>query len=209
MRELKQSRAVATRDRIVDEGARLFALKGYHDTKLEDIFTGANVTTGAFFHHFSTKEDLGFAVINSHMEKRRQDLERIEKGMRGSNADEDPLDRLMGRLDAIQEMVRLREKRKGGCIIGNLSTALSDTHDGFRRRLAECFDEMALEFKPYLDAAVKKYRPRQKVDTDVLSRYIVGIVEGSIMLARTRRDGQMMRQNFDFVKEHIRSLLQV
>jgi len=42
---------------------------------LEDIFTGASVTTGAFFHHFSTKEDLGFAVINSHMEKRRQDLE--------------------------------------------------------------------------------------------------------------------------------------
>jgi len=37
----------------------------------------------------------------------------------------------------------------------------------------------------------------------------VGIVEGSIMLARTQRDGQMMGQNFDFVKEHIRWLLQV
>jgi len=26
------------------------------------------VTTGAFFHHFTSKEDLGFAVINSHMD---------------------------------------------------------------------------------------------------------------------------------------------
>lgn len=209
MRELKQSRAVATRNQIIDEAARLFALKGYHDTKLEDIFSGAKVTTGAFFHHFSSKEDLGFAVVNRHMEKRRQDLERIETRMRGSGMDGDPLRRLMRRLDAIQEMVRKREKCKGGCIIGNLSTALSDTHDAFRRRLAECFDEMALEFKPYLDSAVKKYRPGRRLDTWALARYIVGILEGSIMLARTRRDGRVMRRNFEFVKEHLRWLLRV
>jgi TetR/AcrR family transcriptional regulator, transcriptional repressor for nem operon len=209
MRELKQARALATRSRIVGEAARHFALKGYHDTKLEEVFTGAQVTTGAFFHHFTSKEDLGFAVINSHMEKRRQDLERIEKRMRGSDIEDDPLRRLIRRLDAIQEMVRQREKRKGGCIIGNLSMALSDTHDAFRRRLAECFDEMALEFKPYLDAAVERYRPGHRLDTWALARYIVGIVEGSIMLARTRRDGHVMGQNFDFVKEHIKWLLQV
>jgi TetR/AcrR family transcriptional repressor of nem operon len=209
VRELKQSRALATRSKIVGEAARHFALKGYHDTKLEEIFTGAQVTTGAFFHHFTSKEDLGFAVINSHMEKRREDLARIEKRMRGSRTDGDPLHRLIRRLDAIQEMVRLREKRKGGCIIGNLSTALSDTHDAFRRRLAECFDEMALEFKPYLDAAVKRYRPGRRLDTWALARYIVGIVEGSIMLARTRRDGHMMGQNFDFAKEHIKWLLHI
>ena len=38
--------------------ARLFALKGYHDTKLEEIRTAAEVTTGAFFHHFQSKEGL-------------------------------------------------------------------------------------------------------------------------------------------------------
>ena len=63
------------------------------------------------------------------------------------------------RLDAIQQMVRRREQRKGGCVIGNLSTALGDTHDGFRRRLSGCFDEMAREFQPHLDAAVRKYCP--------------------------------------------------
>jgi TetR/AcrR family transcriptional regulator, transcriptional repressor for nem operon len=174
MRELKQARALETRRRIVGEAARHFALKGYHDTKLEEVFTGAHVTTGAFFHHFTSKEDLGFAVIDSHMDKRRRDLEQIEKRMQGSNEDADPLQRLIRRLDAIREMVRQREKRKGGCIIGNLSMSLSDTNDKFRRRLAECFDEMALEFKPYLDAAVKRYRPGHAFDTWALARYIVG-----------------------------------
>lgn len=209
MREPKQARALETRRRIVGEAARHFALKGYHDTKLEEIFSGAQVTTGAFFHHFANKEDLGFAVINSHMEKRRVELERIEKRIQGSDEEDDPLQRLIRRLDAIQEMVRQRENRKGGCIIGNLSMSLSDTNDKFRRRLAECFDEMALDFKPYLDAAVKRYRPGHALDTLALARYIVGIVEGSIMLARTRRDGHVMGRNFDFVKEHIKWLLHV
>jgi AcrR family transcriptional regulator len=35
MRTVKQPRALTTRDRILAEAARLFALKGYHDTKLE------------------------------------------------------------------------------------------------------------------------------------------------------------------------------
>lgn len=74
--------------------------------------------------------------FDRHMEKRRQLLEQIEKRLPPPDADH-PLLRVFRRLDAIQEMIRRRE-RKGGCIIGNLSTALSDTHDAFRRRLAEC-----------------------------------------------------------------------
>lgn len=208
MQEIKQARARATRKRIVNAAARLFALKGYHDTKLEEVLGAARVSTGAFFHHFNSKEELGFAVIDRHMEKRRRDLQEIEKRM-GDSSDEDPVRRLIRRLDAIQRMVRQRERRKGGCIIGNLSTALSDTHEGFRRRLAECFDEMALEFKPYLDLAVEKHRPGERVDTWALSRYLVAVVEGSIMLARTRRDGQVMAHNFDQVKEHLKVFLGV
>ena len=78
MRELKQPRAKVTRDKVVGEAGRLFALKGYHDTKLDEILNGAGVTTGAFFHHFKGKEELAFAVIDQHMEKRREVLDRIE-----------------------------------------------------------------------------------------------------------------------------------
>ena len=67
MRDVKQPRALATRARIIREAARLFALKGYHDTKLQEVLRGAEVTTGAFFHHFHSKEDLSFAVIDRHM----------------------------------------------------------------------------------------------------------------------------------------------
>jgi TetR/AcrR family transcriptional repressor of nem operon len=154
MRELKQPRAKVTREKAVGEAGRLFALKGYHDTKLEEVLQGAGITTGAFFHHFKGKEDLAFAVIDRHMAARRELLDRIERSLPGTG-DDGPLAPVFRRLDAIAEMVHGREHARGGCVIGNLSTALSDTHEGFRRRLAVWFDEMAGEFQPHLDAAAR------------------------------------------------------
>ena len=75
MRAVTQPRALETRERIVRTAAGLFALKGFHDTKLEEIQRTAEVSSGAFFLHFQSKDDLGFAVIDRHMEKRRQLLD--------------------------------------------------------------------------------------------------------------------------------------
>lgn len=202
MRELKQPRAVATRDKLVGEAGRLFALKGYHDTKLEEIQRAAGVTTGAFFHHFKTKEELGFAVIDRHMENRRRTLDEIEQEMPG-RADEAPLDRVFRRMDATLEMVRQRQQRKGGCVIGNLSTALSDCHEGFRTRLAACFDEMAEEFRPHLEAAARKLPTRRRPDCRELARYIVTVIEGAIMQGRTLGDAELLARQFALLKQHL------
>jgi TetR/AcrR family transcriptional repressor of nem operon len=191
-----------TREKILGEAARLFALKGYHDTKLEEVRKAADVTTGAFFHHFDGKEDLGFAVLNRHMERRRQELDRLEQALASPRAD-DPLGRVFRRLDAIAQMVAHRGHRKGGCIIGNLSTALADTHEPFRRRLAECFDEMAREFLPHLEAAAKPDRPEGLPDAWTLARHVVAVVEGAIMLARTYRDRTLLARQFSCLKEYL------
>lgn len=203
MKAVKQARAIATRDRILLKATQLFALKGFHDTKLEEVLSAARVTSGAFFHHFRSKEELGFAVLDRHMERRRQQLERIERRLPCSDPD-DPLQAVFRRLDAIREMIHRREHRKGGCVIGNLSTELSDTHVEFRKRLAACFDEMASEYQPHLDAAVLRHRPGAAVDTRALARYIVAIIEGSIMLARTHKDAHLMSRHFDYLKEHLK-----
>ncbi len=68
VRTAKQPRAIKTRDRILREAARMFALKGFHDTKVDEIIKAAEVTSGAFFHKFKGKEDRGFAVIYYHKE---------------------------------------------------------------------------------------------------------------------------------------------
>lgn len=206
MKAVTQSRALETREKILQAAARLFALKGYHDTKLDDVLAAAQVTKGAFFHHFRDREDLGFAVLDWHMGQRRQLLDGIEQEFPLAQ-DASPLQRVFRRLDAIQEMARRRDSLKGGCIIGNLSTALSDCHDGFRTRLAECFDEMAEEFWPHLEAAARLLRRANRPDAGELARYVVTVIEGAIMQARTLGDANLLARQFALLKEHLRKKL--
>ena len=105
-------------------------------------------------------------------------------------------------------MVRRREGCKGGCIVGNMSTALSDCHDGFRERLAECFDEMAQEFLPHLEAAARSLRPTRRPDTNELARYIVTVIEGAIMQARTLGDAKLLPRQLAYLKDHLEKILE-
>ena len=207
MKAVTQSRALETREKILQAASRLFALTGYHDSKLEEVLETAQVSKGAFFHQFRDREDLGFAVLDWHMDQRRQLLDAIEQEFPLAE-DAGPLEQIFRRLDAIQEMVRRREGYKGGCIIGNLSTALSDCHDGFRTRLAACFDEMAQEFLPHLEAAARQGRVTRRTNTSELARYVVTVIEGAIMQARTLGDAKLLPRQLAYLKEHLKKCLE-
>ncbi len=150
---------------------------------------------------------MGFAVLDQHMDQRRQLLDAIEQELPLAE-EADPLQRVFRRLDAIKEIVRRREGRKGGCIIGNLSTALSDCHDGFRKRLAECFDEMAQKFQPHMEAAARPLRRTRRPDVNELARYIVSVIEGAIMQARTLEDSKLLPRPFAYLKDHLKKCLE-
>jgi AcrR family transcriptional regulator len=141
------------------------------------------------------------------MARRRELLDQIELSLPGGG-ECGPLGPVFRRLDAIAEMVCRRERARGGCVIGTLSTALSGTHDGFRRRLAECFDEMAREFQPHLEAAARVRGGRNGADVKELARYIVSVIEGAIMLARARRDRGLIDRQIDLLKAHLRRSLE-
>jgi AcrR family transcriptional regulator len=54
-----------TRQRLLDEAERLFRERGYAATSLEQIAEAAEVTKGAIYGHFSSKEDLLLSAIES------------------------------------------------------------------------------------------------------------------------------------------------
>ena len=75
-------------------------------------------------------------------------------------------------------------------------------NDGFRKRLAECFDEMAQEFQPQLEAAARPLWPTRRPDINELARYIVTVIEGAIMQAPTLGDAKLLPRQFAVSKEH-------
>jgi AcrR family transcriptional regulator len=54
-----------TRQRLIDEAKRLFRERGYAATSLEQIADAADVTKGAIYGHFSSKEDLLLSAIET------------------------------------------------------------------------------------------------------------------------------------------------
>lgn len=202
LQTITQPRAQRTRDKILRHATRLLVAKGYHGTSLDEIERAAGVTTGAFFHHFESKEQLGLAVLDWYLARRREELLAIERLLPEART---PLEHLLNWLQATQIRTQRRlGRRQGGCVYGNLTATLGDTHAVFRRRLAECFDAMALDFKPRLDAAARRHGPRRKVDTMALARYIVSVLEGSILLARAHRDPELIGRHFDLLGEQLR-----
>jgi AcrR family transcriptional regulator len=60
----KEAQARATHKRILMAAAKLFARQGYHKTTITDIAQAVGLTSGAVFHHFSSKEELLAAVVD-------------------------------------------------------------------------------------------------------------------------------------------------
>jgi AcrR family transcriptional regulator len=54
-----------TRQRLLDEAERLFRERGYAATSLEQVAEAAEVTKGAIYGHFSSKEDLLLSAIEA------------------------------------------------------------------------------------------------------------------------------------------------
>ena len=68
----RRIQAEKTRRAILDAAARLTREGGFDRLTIRDICQAAGVTTGAFYHHFSSKEDIltqGFVSLDSFLER--------------------------------------------------------------------------------------------------------------------------------------------
>ncbi len=54
----------STRDRILDAALDVFASKGYHDSRLDDIVDVARTSKGSIYFHFPNKERLFLALVD-------------------------------------------------------------------------------------------------------------------------------------------------
>lgn len=62
MRRTKEE-AQATRENVLSSALHVFSQRGYAATRLEDIAKSAQVTRGAIYHHFGSKEELYKALV--------------------------------------------------------------------------------------------------------------------------------------------------
>ncbi len=71
---LPQQRAQETRKRIIDAARAVFGRAGYGQSAVEEILLEAGISRGAFYHHFSSKEELFRALLEDHLDAGLRDF---------------------------------------------------------------------------------------------------------------------------------------
>jgi len=106
---------VPTRQRLLDEGLRLFAERGFRATAVGDIEAAAGLQPrrGALYRHFPSKAALLDAAVRAHIEQAAADGARIGEldGVFGANPDPELLRPVVAGLGAwfLAEMDRLHD----------------------------------------------------------------------------------------------------
>jgi AcrR family transcriptional regulator len=115
------------RQRLVQTALKLFATHGYHNTSIADILRESGCTKGTLYYYFSSKEELGYAVIDEWIRLL------VEQGA-GSHlqTNEHPIDRLLKVADDLPAGLKLETT---GSITIAIGARMAAVHEGFRQRL--------------------------------------------------------------------------
>lgn len=71
----RQKQSIETKDKIYCCAVNLFAKMSYEKVKISDICKAANVSIGAFYHHFQSKESIINEAFNALDEKLKEELD--------------------------------------------------------------------------------------------------------------------------------------
>ena len=71
----KQARSRQTRERLIAAGRKLLETRAFEDIAISELASTAGCSVGAFYHHFSDKEDYYDAVVAAQLEHLWQSFE--------------------------------------------------------------------------------------------------------------------------------------
>jgi len=188
----------STRQRLLEAASQEIYTSGFRSASLETILDTAQVTKGALYHHFESKDALGHAVLDEVIAKegRGKWQDRLQEN-------EDPITAL---IEAIQATSLLPEHVNGGCALNNLAQELSPVDEGFRNRISELFHDWETAIAQALRRGQARRLVRKDVDVDEVATFIVAAYEGYLSLAKGSQDAGKLRAGIRNLIGYVESL---
>lgn len=133
-----------TRAKLVDAALRLFSTSGYDHATVDDISQAAGYSKGAYYFHFSTKDDILLELLHIWTEGRSAVLARgAEAGASPREALHETLTTFFSYTDAPQWPGVLLEFWAQAMRNPEVSKRLTQAYAGWRKRLADAFASAA------------------------------------------------------------------
>ena len=187
-----------TRERLLQAAFQEVYRSGFRGTDLETILDRAGVTKGALYHHFRSKEALGYALVDEVIRRIMDD-----KWLRPLQNSENPIDALIG---VVRSTSLLPEHIQCGCPLNNLAQEMSPLDEGFRKRLAKIFRQWHDEVAAALRKGQKRGVVRSDVDPDETAIFLIAANEGCWSLAKNSQDVRVLQSGMRSMIRYLESL---
>ena len=158
----------------------LFWLKGYGSTSIADILGRSQVNSGSLYHSFPGKQDVLVAVLEAYRDGIGPML--LDPAFEGV---EDPVERIFALLARYRSAI-VDTDCTYGCPIGSLALEIHEPDPAVRERMAENFAAWTGAIRACLDQASERLPP--ETDRRALAEFVLTVMEGAVMQARTFRD---------------------
>ncbi len=187
-----------TRQRLLEAASQEIYTSGFRGASLDTILDTAQVTKGALYHHFASKEALGHAVLDEVIA-----AEGRQKWQLRLQENSDPITAL---IQAFQATSLLPEHVSGGCALNNLAQEMSPVDESFRKRISELFHDWESSIAQALRRGQARRLVRTDVDVDEVARFIVAAYEGYISLAKNFQDVSVLQSGVRNLVSYVESL---
>jgi TetR/AcrR family transcriptional regulator, transcriptional repressor for nem operon len=170
-----------SKERILAGAKELFLARGYAATTVDAICEKAELTKGSFYYSFESKEELGLAVLDWSL---RQGVQLLASGpyVRMDN----PHERAFAYLEHLESCAPALWS--GGCLLGSFATELAETNSRMQQAVAGMFQAVADHFAENLQPLAAPCAGKEAPPASELADTLLGLVEGSIILAKAHRD---------------------
>ena len=170
-----------SKERILVGAKELFLARGYAATTVDAICEKAELTKGSFYYSFDSKEDLGHAVLDWSLER--------SVGMLASGPHvriTDPVEKALAFLKHLEKCSP--DLWSAGCLLGSFALELAESNSRMQQAVAGMFQAVADYFAENLQAIAAECTGKQARPASELADTLLGLIEGSIILAKAHRD---------------------
>jgi TetR/AcrR family transcriptional repressor of nem operon len=186
------------RKTLVQTALRLFASRGYHGVSIADILRESGCTRGALYYHFSSKEELGYAVIDEWVRLL------VEQGAHSHiRSKEHPIDRLLKVFDDLPSTLKLES---GHSLQTGIAAGMAAVHEGFRKRLATRVVPLFEEFEPMIAKGIADGQIADSVDPHQFPHFVMIIGYGLHMARQLGQDQLMPEDAKGWLRDYLNSL---
>ena len=197
-RKRKSRDPEGTRERLLQAAFREVHRSGFQSASIDAILAATDVTKGALYYHFESKEALGYAVVEEKIAKLVHD-----RWLRPMRREGEAIDILIG---VVRRIPDSPQDVRAGCPLLLLSQEMSPLDEQFRKRLQRIFLDWQEGVATLLRRGKSQGTVRSDLNPNEAARFLIATVEGYATLAKNAQDAKAWKAGIRSIVGWLRSL---